>query len=109
MGGMKLRSAESEHRTRGFSPSDMLFLLIPIVWLSTLALLVAVCRAAAQGDAQFSAPAQKSPGSIGFKLILARTSSPLPQAPRRPHRRIALRRVPAASTRRRSLTAHAGR
>jgi hypothetical protein len=87
----------------------MLFLLIPIVWLSILALLVAVCRAAAQGDAQFSAPAQTSSGSIGFKLILARASSPLPAAARRPHRRPTLQRVPAASTRRRSLTAHGGR
>jgi hypothetical protein len=105
---MKLRSDESEHGTRGFF-SDMLFLLIPIAWLSILAMLVAVCRAAAQGDAQFSAPEQASPGSIGFKLILARASSPLPATPRRPHRRTALRRVPAASTRRRSLTAHGGR
>jgi hypothetical protein len=87
----------------------MLFLLIPIAWLSILELLVAVCRAAAQGDAQFSTPAQAPPGSIGFKLILSRASSPLPGAPRRPHRRTALRRVPAASTRRRSLTAHGGR
>jgi hypothetical protein len=87
----------------------MLFLLIPIVWLSILALLVGVCRAAAQGDAQFSAPAQASPGSIGFKLTLARAPSPLPAASRRPHRRTTLRRVPAASTRRRRLTAHGGR
>ena len=87
----------------------MLFLLIPIAWLSILALLVAVCRAAAQGDAQFSAPAQASPGSIGFKLILARASSPLPATARRPHGRTALRHGPAASTRRRRLAAHGGR
>jgi hypothetical protein len=105
---MKLRAGESKPEDARLL-SDMLFLLIPIVWLSILALLVAVCRAAAQGDAQFSAPAQRSPGSIGFKLILARASSPLPTAARRPHGRTALRHVPAASTRRRSLAAHGGR
>jgi hypothetical protein len=84
----------------------MLFLLIPIAWLSILTLLVAVCRVAAQGDEQLSSRAQAPPVSIGFKLTLPREPSPPPTAARRPHRRTALRRVPAASTRRRSLAPH---
>jgi hypothetical protein len=87
----------------------MLFILVPIAWLAIMTLLVAACRVAAQGDAQLSSPAHAPSGPIGFKLILPRESSPLPIAARRPHRRTALRRVPAASTRRRSLARHSGR
>jgi hypothetical protein len=87
----------------------MLLILIPIAWLAVLTLLVAACRVAAQGDAQLSSSARTPIASIGLKLILPREPSSLPIAARRPHRRTTLRRVPAASTRRRSLTAHGGR
>ncbi len=49
----------------------MFLLLIPIVWLAILTLLVALCRVAAQGDAQLAATAPAASGPIGLKLILS--------------------------------------
>ncbi len=88
---------------------SMLFVLIPVAWLAILALFVAVCRAAADGDAQLSPTAPPLSGPIGMRLTLA----PAPAAPRRParrpHRRQSPQRGAGAATRRRRLTAHSGR
>ncbi len=87
----------------------MLFILIPIAWLGVLTLFVALCHTAAQGDAQLSAAAPAPSGSIGLRLTLSAAPAAPSRELRRPHRRQAPRRVPAATTRRRHLAAHSGR
>jgi hypothetical protein len=86
----------------------MLFILIPIIWLAVLTLLVAVCRVAAEGDAQLASQT-RTPGSrIGLKLTLSRAPSAHSSRTRRAPGSGALTR-PAASARLRRATAHAGR
>jgi hypothetical protein len=46
----------------------MLLILIPIVWLMAMAVLVAVCRAAADGDAL--EPVDHADAPIGLRLLL---------------------------------------
>jgi len=86
----------------------MLLILIPIVWLAILSLLVAVCRVAAEGDAQLASQTRSPVGQIGLKLTLPRASSAHAGRTRRAYGPGALAR-PAASTRLRRATAHAGR
>jgi hypothetical protein len=86
----------------------MLFILIPIAWLSILALFVAVCRAAADGDAQLSPAAPPLSGPIGTRLVLAHDLLAPARSARRPHRRQAPQRVAATASRRRRLAAHGG-
>ena len=86
----------------------MLFILIPLAWLATLTLLVALCRIAAHGDAALSASTPRASGDIGLKLTLPlQPAGPSPST-RRPHRRPMPRRVPATAARRR-LAAHTSR
>ncbi len=86
----------------------MLFILIPIIWLALLSLFVAVCRVAAEGDAQLASQAQTPGGQIGMKLTLSRAPSTHSVRTRRAYGPGALAR-PTASTRLRRATAHAGR
>ncbi len=86
----------------------MLFILIPIVWLALLSLLVAICRVAAEGDAQLTSQRRAPVGQIGLKLTLPRATSAHVSRTRRAYGPGALAR-PAASTRLRRATAHAGR
>jgi len=76
----------------------MLFILIPAAWLFVLALIVAVCRTAADADGARDCSEQLSSAPIGPKLTLASAPrEPRPPA-RRPHAQRALRR--SAGTRR---------
>jgi hypothetical protein len=86
----------------------MLLLLIPIAWLTVLTLFVALCRVAAQGDAQLSASAPALSGPIGMKLTLSQAPAAPTASARRPHRRQTPQRFPA-SARRRRVAAHSGR
>lgn len=86
----------------------MLFILIPIIWLAVLSLFVAVCRVAAEGDAQLASQTRTPGGQIGIKLALSRAPSAHSSRTRRAYGSGALTR-PAASTRVRRATAHAGR
>jgi hypothetical protein len=85
----------------------VLFFLIPSAWLAVLALLVCVCRIAADADAAPTSGIVPS-GPIGERIILSHTPVALPPDSRRPHdQREALRsRRPQ---RRRQAVAHAGR
>ncbi|HTZ85849.1 MAG TPA: hypothetical protein VMB05_04195 [Solirubrobacteraceae bacterium] len=85
----------------------MLLVLIPIAWLAILTLFVAVCRAAADGDAQLSPLAPPLSGPIGTKLVLSHGAT-APAGTRRPHRPLSPQRV-AATARRRRLASHSGR
>ncbi|HWG09795.1 MAG TPA: hypothetical protein VN672_12410 [Solirubrobacteraceae bacterium] len=87
----------------------MLFILIPTAWLGVLTLLVALCHTAADGDTQMSGAVPPASGPIGVKLTLAAQAPRPAREARRPHRRPAPRHVPAATARRRRLTAHSGR
>jgi hypothetical protein len=49
----------------------MLLVLIPIVWIALLTLFAAVCRVAAEGDAQHAPTRSRGPVSIGTKLTLS--------------------------------------
>ncbi|HUA74434.1 MAG TPA: hypothetical protein VL988_06725 [Solirubrobacteraceae bacterium] len=53
-------------------------MIIPTAWLAVLLLLVAACRAAAEGDGRRLAGSGARQGSIGVKLTLAPTSRPRP-------------------------------
>ncbi|HEX3911282.1 MAG TPA: hypothetical protein VHW67_11350 [Solirubrobacteraceae bacterium] len=86
----------------------MLLLLIPIVWLAILTVFVALCHAAAQGDAQLAASAAAPSGPIGLKLLLSGAPAPPTASARRPHRRQTPQRIPATARRRR-VAAHSGR
>jgi hypothetical protein len=86
----------------------MLLLLIPIVWLALLTLFVALCRVAAQGDAQLAASAPALSGPIGLKLVLSQAPTPPSASARRPHRRQTPQGIPATARRRR-VAAHSGR
>ena len=86
----------------------MLLLLIPIAWLVLLTLFVALCRVAAQGDAQLVASAPALSGPIGLKLILSQAATPASASARRPHRPQKPQGIPAAARRRR-VAAHSGR
>jgi hypothetical protein len=86
----------------------MLFILIPIIWLAVLTLFVAVCRVAAEGDAQLVSQAQTPASRIGVKLTLSRTPSPHASRTRRAYGAAALA-GPSTSSRLSRATAHAGR
>jgi hypothetical protein len=75
----------------------MLFILIPAAWLFVLALIVAVCRTAADADRSTGWSEKLSSAPIGPKLTLANPRE-LPPPARRPHSRRTVR--PASSTRR---------
>ncbi len=70
----------------------MLFVVIPLAWLTVLTVLLAACRAAAAGDA--AVPPQHADAPIGPRLTL---SSPSVAHSSRAH-----------SIRRRRLAAHRG-
>ena len=53
----------------------MLFILIPIAWLAVLPLLVAICRVAAEGDAQPAGVRRSKEELIGVKLTLSPLTS----------------------------------
>jgi hypothetical protein len=80
----------------------LLFILIPIAWLSVLALLVAISRTASDGDRP-GADEQQSSVAIGPKLVLSAGSSKAPR-PRRPTH--AQRPRPASERIRRSRVDH---
>lgn len=82
----------------------MLFILIPIAWLAMLTVLVAICRAAADGDAEPSAGGLPC-GPIGERLVLSQAPSM-----RAPHTGRAHRTTPRLRSgqpaRRRRVAAH---
>jgi hypothetical protein len=61
---------------------SMLFVIIPTAWFAVLLLLVAVCRAAAEGDGRQLSAGGVRRGSIGVKLTLAPTPRPRPSRAR---------------------------
>jgi hypothetical protein len=83
----------------------LLFILIPVAWLSVLALLVAICRTASTGDRLVSYD-QLNAVEIGPKLVLG-AGPPKAAPPRR--RAHAPRSQPASGRTRRPRTAHVGR
>jgi hypothetical protein len=81
----------------------MLFILIPIAWLTVLSLLVAICRVAAEGDARPAGPGRTREELIGIELMLS--PSPAHAGQRRLHGRRTLAR-PSMATGRRRIAAH---
>jgi len=81
----------------------LLFILIPAAWLFVLALIVAVCRTAADADASPGWSEKLSSAPIGPKLTLANPRELRPPA-RRPHSRRTLR--PADTRRARPAHVH---
>jgi hypothetical protein len=68
----------------------MLFILIPIAWLTVLTLFVCVCRVAADADVDPSTIAATPAGPIGERLVLSRflpSQGAPPARARRPHAR----------------------
>src|SRR5947208_68637 len=80
-----------ESGSESFSDHHMLFILISIAWLSVLALLVAVCRTAADDDSKSRSRAPSSVGPIAVRVSLSRS----PPRPRRPRQRCQPAAVPA--------------
>jgi hypothetical protein len=76
----------------------LLFILIPAAWLFVLALIVAVCRTAADADRSTGRSEKLSSAPIGPKLTLATSPRELRPPVRRPHAQRALRQ--AGGTRR---------
>jgi hypothetical protein len=60
----------------------MLFVLIGITWLAVVALFLAICLTAAEGERERASLGELDSVSIGPKLVLTR--SPERQRPRRP-------------------------
>jgi hypothetical protein len=83
--------------------SMLLFILILTPWLVVLALIVAVCRTAADADGARDWSEKLSSAPIGPKLTLASSSRELRPPARRPHAQRALRRDTGA---RRARPAH---
>ena len=83
----------------------MLFILIPIAWLAILTLFVAVCRIAADADAERASLPRSPSGPIGVRLVLSRAPSALAAQARRPHRRHPLQ-TRRPTPRRRRVAAH---
>lgn len=72
----------------------MLLVLIPILWVSLLTLFAAICRVAADGDAQRAPRHGREPISIGMRLMLLPATSSRPAQSRRgTRRRPALKRT----------------
>jgi hypothetical protein len=72
----------------------MLLVLIPIVWVALLTLFAAICRVAADGDAQHALRHDREPASIGMRLtFMPATNSRPAQARRGTRRRPALKRT----------------
>lgn len=63
----------------------MLFVLIPPAWLAVLTVLVAACRAAADGDAARTSGKALPSGPIGERVILSQTLPAPARQARRPH------------------------
>jgi hypothetical protein len=76
----------------------LLLILIPAAWLFVLALIVAVCRTAADADGSRAWSEKLSSAPIGPKLTLAPSPRELRSPARRPHAQRSLR--PVAGTRR---------
>jgi hypothetical protein len=76
----------------------LLLILIPAAWLFVLALIVAVCRTAADADGSKGWSEKLSSAPIGPKLTLATSPRELRLPVRRPHAQRALRQ--AGGTRR---------
>jgi hypothetical protein len=68
----------------------LLFILIPLAWLTVLVLLVAVCRAARIGDRAGFTGEEPRAISIGPKLVLAGGAREAARHRRRPHAQPAL-------------------
>jgi hypothetical protein len=83
----------------------LLFILIPVAWLSVLALLVAICRTASAGD-RLGSYDQQNAVEIGPKLVLGADSTKTAPPRRRAH---AQRSQPTRGRTRRPRTAHVGR
>jgi hypothetical protein len=84
----------------------LLFILIPLAWLTVLVLLVAICRAARIGDRHGLGAGEPPAISIGPKLVLAGGARETTRPRRRPHAQPALGPRGRA---RRPRAAHAGR
>jgi hypothetical protein len=82
-----------------------LYILIPMVWVGALALLVAICRTARDGDRVGSDERQRSV-DIGPKLVLGGAATKAAQPRRRTH---AQRAQQLSGRTRRSRAAHAAR
>jgi hypothetical protein len=83
----------------------LLFILIPVAWLSVLALLVAVCRTASTGD-RLGSYDQQNAAEIGPKLVLGAGATKAAPPRRRAH---AQRSQSARGRTHRPRTAHVGR
>ena len=81
----------------------MLLILIPIAWLAVLTVFVAICRIAAEADAEPSPFAGSPTGPIGLRVTLSRA----PRPPRATHtRRGELLEGRRRAPRRRQVAAH---
>jgi hypothetical protein len=63
----------------------LLFILIPIAWLSVLVLLVAICGTARSGDRRGRSYEEQSSIEIGPRIVLSGASTPPSPARRRTH------------------------
>jgi hypothetical protein len=61
----------------------MLFILIPLAWLTVMTVIVAVCRMAAHADAAPGTLAETQPGSLRDGLVLAEDPTALALQTRR--------------------------
>jgi len=78
----------------------MLFILIPTAWLAVLLLFAAVCRVAAEGDAEPASPGRAHADLIGVRLVLSPAPATPHARPRRWHGRTPAHPHVAARTRR---------
>ena len=82
----------------------MLFIFIAIAWLAVLSLIAALCRVAAEGDAESDALTRPRAELIGVRLALSRAPSTPPARPRR-RRTVGGRTQPHVAARTRRLAA----
>ena len=73
----------------------MIFILIPLAWLTIIAFVVSVCQAAARGDAAAAQTVETSDRSLPLKVVVSEQSAAPPAVhhPRRCPPLVAGRRV----------------